>query len=196
MIVRARSPSGRPSGLLVYTHARLSGAAVGARRARRRPERPARARRAAAEGDADRRRTRRGGRSSQAKVRRGWRLDYPRERLEVIVASDGSADRTAELARQARRRPRARAAARRARWRPSTRRSSGRRGEVLAFSDANTRLGARRPAPPGGRAGRPGVGYVCGQVRLDGTRAARTRRASTGATRWRCAALESRPRPG
>ena len=36
-----------------------------------------------------------------AKVANALALDYPRERLEVIVASDGSADRTVELAREA-----------------------------------------------------------------------------------------------
>jgi len=35
------------------------------------------------------------------RVRNALELDYPRERLELIVASDGSSDRTVELARQA-----------------------------------------------------------------------------------------------
>src|SRR4051794_21041875 len=36
-----------------------------------------------------------------AKVANALALDYPRELLEVIVASDGSTDRTADLAREA-----------------------------------------------------------------------------------------------
>src|SRR4051812_17189336 len=35
------------------------------------------------------------------KVRNALELDYPRERLELIVASDGSTDRTVELAGEA-----------------------------------------------------------------------------------------------
>jgi cellulose synthase/poly-beta-1,6-N-acetylglucosamine synthase-like glycosyltransferase len=99
----------------------------------------------------------------ERKVRDALSLDYPRDRLEVIVASDGSTDRTAELARAAGAHlvldlPRGgkvaalNAAVERA------------RGKVLAFSDANSfwepdalrRLVARLAAP--------GVGYVCGQV--------------------------------
>src|SRR6187402_3464907 len=36
-----------------------------------------------------------------AKVANALALDYPRDLLEVVVASDGSGDRTAELAREA-----------------------------------------------------------------------------------------------
>src|SRR5918995_2170613 len=37
----------------------------------------------------------------ERKVRDALALDYPRSKLELIVASDGSTDRTAELAREA-----------------------------------------------------------------------------------------------
>ena len=37
----------------------------------------------------------------EGKVADALALDYPRERLELIVASDGSSDRTVELARRA-----------------------------------------------------------------------------------------------
>ena len=71
------------------------------------------------------------------RVRNALAVDYPRELLEVIVASDGSTDRTVELAHAAgadvvldlERRGKVEAqnaAAERA------------RGEVLAFSDANS----------------------------------------------------------
>jgi cellulose synthase/poly-beta-1,6-N-acetylglucosamine synthase-like glycosyltransferase len=99
------------------------------------------------------------------KVADALALDYPRELLEVIVASDGSSDRTAERAREAGadlvlelppggKLATQNAAARRA------------RGEVLAFSDANAfwEPGALRRLV---RAiAEPRVGYVCGQVRF------------------------------
>jgi cellulose synthase/poly-beta-1,6-N-acetylglucosamine synthase-like glycosyltransferase len=91
-------------------------------------------------------------------------LDYPRERLQVIVASDGSRDRTVELAREAGadlvlELPRSgklgaqNAAVERA------------GGEILAFSDANSfwRPDALRRLVA--RFEDPAVGYVCGQVR-------------------------------
>ncbi len=107
----------------------------------------------------------------ERKVGDALALDYPRERLEVIVASDGSEDRTVELARAAGADlvldlPRG---GKVAALNAAVERS---RGEVLAFSDANSfwepaalrRLTARLAAPR--------VGYVCGQVRFDGEGAA------------------------
>ncbi|HEU5141728.1 MAG TPA: glycosyltransferase, partial [Solirubrobacterales bacterium] len=102
-----------------------------------------------------------------AKVANALALDYPRERLELIVASDGSADATAERAREAGadlvlELPRGgkvaaqNAAAERA------------RGELLAFSDANSLWSPdalRRLVAP---LADPAVGYVCGQVRFVG----------------------------
>jgi cellulose synthase/poly-beta-1,6-N-acetylglucosamine synthase-like glycosyltransferase len=101
----------------------------------------------------------------EAKVVNALALDYPRELLEVIVASDGSGDRTVELARAAGadlvldldrrgKLPAQNAAADRA------------TGEILAFTDANAawRSDALREllAPFGD----PQVAYVCGQARL------------------------------
>jgi cellulose synthase/poly-beta-1,6-N-acetylglucosamine synthase-like glycosyltransferase len=92
-------------------------------------------------------------------------LDYPRELLEVIVASDGSSDGTAESAREAgadmvlELPPGGKVATQNAAARKA-------RGEVLAFSDANAfwEPGALRRLV---RAlADPGVGYVCGQVRF------------------------------
>jgi hypothetical protein len=99
-------------------------------------------------------------------------LDYPRERLELIVASDGSTDATVERARAAGadlvldlpRGGKVRAQDQ------SVERASG---ELLVFSDANAQL-----APDALRklvarfAADPKLGYLCGQVRFtteDGT---------------------------
>jgi cellulose synthase/poly-beta-1,6-N-acetylglucosamine synthase-like glycosyltransferase len=104
----------------------------------------------------------------EAKVANALALDYPRERLELIVASDGSADATAVRARLAGadlvlELPRGgKVAAQNA----AAERASG---EILAFSDANSvwRPDAlRRLVEPFAASE---VGYVCGQVRfLDG----------------------------
>src|SRR5205085_6720394 len=100
-----------------------------------------------------------------AKVADARALDYPRERLEVIVACDGADDATARGARDAGadlvlELPReGKTAAQDA----AVRRA---RGEVLAFSDANARWdrGALRElvAPFAD----PAVGYVCGSLEL------------------------------
>ena len=107
----------------------------------------------------------------ERKVRDAVALDYPRDRLEVIVASDGSTDRTADVARaagadQVLDLPRGgKVAALNAAVERST-------GEVLAFSDANSfwRPNALRLLVA--RLRDPEVGYVCGQVRFDGAGAA------------------------
>jgi cellulose synthase/poly-beta-1,6-N-acetylglucosamine synthase-like glycosyltransferase len=100
-----------------------------------------------------------------AKVAEALALEYPRERLQVIVASDGSADATVERARAAGADlvldlPRGgktvaqNAAVERA------------RGEILAFSDANSVWAPdalRHLVEPFAD---PAVAYVCGQVRF------------------------------
>jgi cellulose synthase/poly-beta-1,6-N-acetylglucosamine synthase-like glycosyltransferase len=99
-----------------------------------------------------------------AKVENALGLEYPRERLQLIVASDGSSDATIEVARAAGADlvldlPRGgkitaqNAAAERA------------SGQILAFSDANSfweKEGLLRLVEPFAD---PGVGYVCGQLR-------------------------------
>jgi cellulose synthase/poly-beta-1,6-N-acetylglucosamine synthase-like glycosyltransferase len=100
-----------------------------------------------------------------AKVANALALDYPRERLELIVASDGSGDATVERARAAGADlvldlPRAgKVAAQNA----AADRASG---EILAFSDANSAWAAdalRHLIEPFAD---PAVGYACGQVRF------------------------------
>jgi len=101
----------------------------------------------------------------EAKVANALALDYPRERLQLIVASDGSADATAERARAAGadvvlELPRAgKLVAQNAAAKEAT-------GEILAFSDANSAWSAdalRHLVEPFAD---PAVGYACGQVRF------------------------------
>jgi cellulose synthase/poly-beta-1,6-N-acetylglucosamine synthase-like glycosyltransferase len=100
-----------------------------------------------------------------AKVANALALDYPRELLEVIVASDGSTDRTADLARaagadvvlelpRAGKVPAQNAAAESA------------KGELLAFSDANATWAPRALRELVAPFGDARVAYVCGQARL------------------------------
>ncbi len=100
-----------------------------------------------------------------AKVANALALDYPRDRLQVVVASDGSSDATAGRARAAgadlvlELPPGGKVAALNA----AAERASG---EVLAFSDANSSWAPdalRRLVAPFAD---PKVGYVCGQVRF------------------------------
>jgi cellulose synthase/poly-beta-1,6-N-acetylglucosamine synthase-like glycosyltransferase len=105
--------------------------------------------------------------SIAAWVRGALALDYPRERLEVVVVSDGSSDRTLEWAANAGADlafevPRGgkvaalNAAVERA------------RGEVLAFSDANSTWEPDALGHLVARFADPQVGYVCGELRLEG----------------------------
>jgi cellulose synthase/poly-beta-1,6-N-acetylglucosamine synthase-like glycosyltransferase len=103
----------------------------------------------------------------ERRVENALALDYPRERLEVIVASDGSDDRTVEAAE--------RAGAdlvldvgRGGKVRAQNAAVERARGEILAFSDANSfwaPSALRRLVRPFDD---PDVGYVCGQVRFVG----------------------------
>ncbi|MDX6602714.1 MAG: hypothetical protein QOF13_1916 [Solirubrobacterales bacterium] len=101
----------------------------------------------------------------ETKVANALALDYPRERLELIVASDGSYDATAERARAAGadlvlELPRGgKLAAQNA----AAERASG---EILAFSDANSSWNAdalHKLVAPFADAK---VAYACGQVRF------------------------------
>ncbi len=100
-----------------------------------------------------------------AKVANALALDYPRERLQVIVASDGSADATVERAREAGADlvldlpAGGKVAALNAAAEQAT-------GELLAFSDANSVWATDALIHLVGPFADPGVGYVCGQVRF------------------------------
>lgn len=99
------------------------------------------------------------------KVENALALDWPRERLEIVVASDGSADATVERARAAGADvvldlPRAgKIAAQNAA-------ADCARGDLLAFSDANAYWEPGALARLADRFADPRVGYVCGQVRF------------------------------
>ena len=101
----------------------------------------------------------------EAKIANALALDYPRELLELIVASDGSADATVELARAAGADlvldlPRGgKIAAQNA----AAERASG---EILAFSDANSLWQADALRELAAPFADPAVGYACGQVRF------------------------------
>ena len=106
-----------------------------------------------------------------AKVRNALALDYPSDRLELIVASDGSSDHTVERARAAGAEivldlPRG------GKIRAQDAAVRVARGDLLAFSDANSSWAPdalRRLVAPFSD---PSVGYVCGQVAFstgDGT---------------------------
>jgi cellulose synthase/poly-beta-1,6-N-acetylglucosamine synthase-like glycosyltransferase len=100
-----------------------------------------------------------------SKVANALALDYPRNLLEVIVASDGSSDATAERARAAgadlvlELPPCGKVAALNA----GAERASG---ELLAFSDANSIWAPDALARLVEPFADPSVGYVCGQVRF------------------------------
>jgi len=101
------------------------------------------------------------------KIANALALNYPRERLRIVVASDGSADATAERARAAgadlvlELPPGGKVAALNAAAELAD-------SELLAFSDANSDWepdALRRLVAPFAD---PAVGYVCGQVRFVG----------------------------
>ncbi len=97
------------------------------------------------------------------KVADALALDYPRERLEIVVASDGSSDETVAQAR--------RAGAdlvldlpRGGKIRAQDAAVAASRGEIVAFSDANSTWEPDALALLAGAFADPAVGYACGQV--------------------------------
>ena len=100
-----------------------------------------------------------------AKVANALALDYPRERLQVVVASDGSSDATPERARAAgadlvlELPPGGKVAALNAG-------AEAAGGEILAFSDANSVWAPDALRQLVAPFADPEIGYVCGQVRF------------------------------
>jgi cellulose synthase/poly-beta-1,6-N-acetylglucosamine synthase-like glycosyltransferase len=100
-----------------------------------------------------------------AKVHNALSLDYPRERLELIVACDGCSDATAARARQAGadvvlELPRA------GKIRAQDAAVGRAGGEIVAFSDANALWDADAARALVRAFDDPRVGYACGQVRF------------------------------
>jgi cellulose synthase/poly-beta-1,6-N-acetylglucosamine synthase-like glycosyltransferase len=99
------------------------------------------------------------------KVANALALDYPRDRLQIVVASDGSSDATAERARAAgadlvlELPPGGKIAALNVGAEQAT-------GEVLAFSDANSAWAPDALRQLVAPFADPEVAYVCGQVRF------------------------------
>ena len=92
-------------------------------------------------------------------------LDYPRDRLEIVVTSDASTDRTEELAEAAGarviRNPRGGKVAAQDRAVRET------ESELVAFSDANATWAPDALRKLVRRFADPDVAYVCGQLRLE-----------------------------
>jgi hypothetical protein len=101
------------------------------------------------------------------KVADALALDWPRDRLEVIVAVDGGADpdadATAELARSAGA-DRVLELPRGGKVRAQDAAVRAATGELLAFSDANARWAADALRRLAAAFADPAVGYACGQV--------------------------------
>jgi cellulose synthase/poly-beta-1,6-N-acetylglucosamine synthase-like glycosyltransferase len=100
-----------------------------------------------------------------AKVANALALDYPRELLEVIVACDGCADATAGRAREAGadavlELPRG------GKIRAQDAAVGQARGEIVAFSDANSLWEPDAAQQLVSAFGDPRVGYACGHVRF------------------------------
>jgi hypothetical protein len=99
------------------------------------------------------------------KVRNARSLDWPGDRLEVIVACDGSPDDTPERARAA-----GADLVLELPWRGKVAAQdaavAAARGDLLAFSDANARWEPDALRALAARFADPAVGYACGQVRF------------------------------
>jgi cellulose synthase/poly-beta-1,6-N-acetylglucosamine synthase-like glycosyltransferase len=103
----------------------------------------------------------------ERKVANALALDYPAELLRIVVASDGSSDRTVELATEAGADlvldlPRG---GKVAALNEAVRQTSA---PVVAFSDANSFWHSDALARLVARLRQPSVGYVCGQVHFSG----------------------------
>jgi cellulose synthase/poly-beta-1,6-N-acetylglucosamine synthase-like glycosyltransferase len=102
-----------------------------------------------------------------AKVADARRLDWPADRLEVIVACDGSPDDTPARARAA-----GADVVLELPWGGKVRAQDAAvdaaSGELLAFSDANARWEPDALRALAGAFADPRVGYACGQVRFEG----------------------------
>jgi cellulose synthase/poly-beta-1,6-N-acetylglucosamine synthase-like glycosyltransferase len=96
-------------------------------------------------------------------------LDYPPEKLRIVVASDASSDRTDEIARAvAAREPRASllACPRGGKVAAQDRAVAGSEAEIVAFSDANATWAPDALRKLVANLADPAVAYVCGRLKL------------------------------
>jgi len=108
----------------------------------------------------------------EAKLRNTLVLRYPRERLEIIVGSDGSDDATEDIVRRFADQGVRLLAFHERRGKLSVLNDCVReaKGEILLFSDANTMLEPDALTRLVRHFADPGVGVVCGELRLQGER--------------------------
>ena len=102
------------------------------------------------------------------KLRNTLGLDYPKDRFEVIVASDGSNDRTAEIARgfEAQGVISLHEPQRRGKTAALNRGVNHARGEIVVFSDANNEFSTDAIRKLVRHFSDPSVGGVCGAKRI------------------------------
>jgi len=102
------------------------------------------------------------------KIRNTLELDYPRERFEVIVASDGSNDRTGEIASSyaARGVVSLHQPERRGKTAALNRAVAAAKGEIVVFSDANNEFSTDAIRVLVRHFADPEVGGVCGAKRI------------------------------
>ncbi|MBK5232091.1 MAG: glycosyltransferase [Thermoleophilia bacterium] len=103
----------------------------------------------------------------EAKVKNALELEYPRELLEIIVASDGSTDTTVAIAKEAGA-DQVLDLPRRGKVAVQNAAAAAARGQILAFSDANSEWKPDALAELLEPFRDDRVGYVCGQVRFVG----------------------------
>ena len=97
-------------------------------------------------------------------------LDYPAERVRIVVASDGSTDRTNEIVRdltESSGRVELLECARAGKATAQNTAVARSEAEVVAFSDANSRWEPDALRKLVRSFADPEVGYVCGQLRLE-----------------------------
>jgi cellulose synthase/poly-beta-1,6-N-acetylglucosamine synthase-like glycosyltransferase len=103
----------------------------------------------------------------EGKLANARALDYPADRLEIVVASDGSSDGTAQIARTAGA-DRVLELPRGGKVAALNQAVRGANGTILAFSDANSYWSPDALRRLIARFGDERVGYACGQVRFSG----------------------------